>query len=148
MGGLRRPVRARRPPARLAAGAAAQPKINKKKAARATPAADKTTPPKDVPMVEVPLDAVKAPASGGIVDAVPAAAVVHDLDEGAAVGGTSPKIWSKQLVKITCPKFGTIWPVGKLLSTIHAREQQMGMVLQAACRARERVGRRASSAVA
>ena len=69
MGGLRRPVRARRPPARLAAGPAAQPKINKKKAARATPAADKTTPPKDIPMVEVPLDAVKAPASGGIVDA-------------------------------------------------------------------------------
>ena len=79
-------------------------------------------------MVEVPLDAVKAPASGGIVDAVPAAAVVHDLDEGAAVGGTSPKIWTKQLVKITCPKFGTIWPVGKLLSTIHAGEQQMGVV--------------------
>ena len=79
-------------------------------------------------MVEVPLDAVKVPASGGIVDAVPAAAVVHDLDEGAAVGGTSPKIWTKQLVKITCPKFGTIWPVGKLLSTIHAGEQQMGVV--------------------
>eukprot|EP01047_Picozoa_sp_COSAG01_P129766 COSAG01_NODE_59260_length_301_cov_0.772277_1_plen_95_part_10 len=28
---------------------------------------------------------------------------------GCCSGETSPKIWTKQLVKITCPKFGTIW---------------------------------------
>eukprot|EP01047_Picozoa_sp_COSAG01_P051790 COSAG01_NODE_5380_length_4295_cov_312.910867_1_plen_104_part_00 len=58
-------------------------------------------------MAEVSLEAVKVPVSGSIVDAVPAEAVVHDVDPGAAVGGTSPKIWTKQLKKITCPKFGT-----------------------------------------
>lgn len=79
-------------------------------------------------MAEVPLEAVKVPVSGGIVDAVPAEAVVKDVAPGAAVDGTSPKIWSTLLKKITCPKFGVIWPLGKLLSTIHAGKQQMGVV--------------------
>jgi hypothetical protein len=102
---VRRPARARRAPARLA-GAAAPPKRSKtKKASGTTPAADKILPPKASPMAEVPLEAVKVPVSGGIVDAVPAEAVVKDVAPGAAVDGTSPKIWSTLLKKITCPKF-------------------------------------------
>ena len=66
---VRRPARARRAPARLA-GAAAPPKRSKtkKKASGTAPAADKILPPKASPMAEVPLEAVKVPVSGGIVD--------------------------------------------------------------------------------
>jgi hypothetical protein len=70
----------------------APPKRRKAKTASGTtPATDKITPPKDDPMVEVSLEAVKVPVSCGIVDAVPAEAVVHDVDPGAAGRCHSPQ---------------------------------------------------------